>query len=70
MSVFVPNHSVTWPLALLIPLVVYTTMAHATAAAIVGPRGLLALPPILHLPIGLAGLVYLAVVGILFAYIE
>lgn len=57
----------TWPLALLIPLLVYTAMAHATAAAFVGPRGLVALPPIFHIPIGLAGLAYLALVGILFA---
>jgi hypothetical protein len=57
----------TWPLALLIPLVVYSATAHATAAAFVGARGLLALRPILHIPIGLVGIAYLVFVGILFA---
>jgi hypothetical protein len=57
----------TWPLALLIPLIIYMAAAHATAAALVGPHGLIALRPIFHLPIGLVGLVYLAIVGVLFA---
>ncbi len=56
-----------WPLALLLPLTLYTAAAHATAAALVGPRGLLELRPILHVPIALVGLAYLAVVGALFA---
>jgi hypothetical protein len=57
----------TWPLALMIPFVLYATAAHATAVALVGPKGLIALRPILHLPIGIVGLGYVAIVGILFA---
>ena len=57
----------TWPLALLIPLLVYAVIAQATAAAFVGPRGLIALNPWLGLPIAFVGAGYLAVVGILFA---
>jgi hypothetical protein len=57
----------TWPLALLIPLLVYAAMAQAAAAAFVGPRGLIALNPWLGVPITAVGIGYLALVGILFA---